>query len=1604
MTPEDFFGGKASTSSSRSPASFPRVSAAEQAERDDFSRNVIQVNEQRVERGEPAILPASPWAGGGTGASGAPAALSAEAFFGDAGGPASPSKSNLREQVGPAVDRTLLGLKRMGGEAAALADLVLSIPGFVLGTGAQLGGTVSAAARGIPFGHKNDPVAGKDFGRYTAYSAGREVGHEIAGPFMNPLQKVIEAVKGGEFYEGALTTQAMSKFGELLTEAGKWAEAKTGGRVSRDSVPMLVETLMASAPGLAGGKRNAFGIDPKMRDSLRQHAEKMRDEAVEEGKANVAMTPEVIEARMPVQQQINSLLNIKTAQERAGLRENQRVPTRAEELGGTVYDSAAEPQTPARIGQAEILRIMQKPGFERTADDLITLREARKEGGNVSKDALMLLNAAGIGAAVGGVLDDEKLRGAVLGGMTGIGAAAPFMGTRTNVLSRMREAGAVKEPGGMWHPEAVERLAEPLRIRMEPSAEIVAAHEKANPNTPMPHEQWAPKKMRDYLNRYAGTARDPLKDIEIPFGEGVKRWEEITDSAIRPREVEGPKGKETQWELPSAGKAVAEARGGRMTAQEVVAVTKSRQALESYLSHVGDFLRQNVDPAKLPQYDLVRAVKETAANDARVAKEMEKSAAAGMKDLPTIREYPDGMRWVELKERAGEAKGVEYTGNKTDMPEYTAMGVDGKPIRNSYTGEIAGGDTPQRAHLAGRLAEEGNQMGHCVGGYCEGVASGESRIFSLRDGKGKSHVTIEVEPILSPETTYARAFQGAPKENISQIKGKQNRAPNSEYLPYVQDFVRNPPEGKAWGEVGDLGNTGLIRGRDVGGHTAPGGTDIVNKLELGAKLEADKFYTPAELRDIANSIRADRGQRGSADPRLLMGLGAIGLGGLLGAIATDDPLDGLLMGAVAGGVLSIPGASRRFGKAVEGLDNVAGLISTRIRNYSEPLHRRLLDYEKNVLTESKAFLDRVTPWMKESVDLPASKRKALDAALLMNDPKAIAQAIQGSPALVTGWREVRSVLGELGGKAQQLGRFKELLSDYFPRRVKDFEGLKESLDQPIRTRLETSLREADARLEKSRGYKLTDPERDAIINRELRNAYSAQTYKPGYAKVRTVKDPSTIAQFYHTPQESLYITVGEVVKDIEMAKLFGKELVQSEQGGRKYINVDLSIGNLVGRELAEGKLTPDQVNEVASILRSRFGPGEVSPWKGLQDVRNLGYAGLLADLPSAAVQLGDPALALYRHGLQSTMTAIARRLSGNQKITAKDFGLANHVAEELAWGTSEAGSGKARAAAAAGGVVGAVTGAVLQDDLLGAIPGAAAGAFGGYATIAGTSAALHKVLKQGVFSPIDRFGKDVHLNAALDKAQRLSETPAGRVRLQEKYGKAFGNEMPQLISDLQAGRISEPVRSLLFSELSHMQPISKMEVPQAYLNNPNGRLLYQLKTFMLKQADIVRRDAYNEMAKKTLAGVARGLRNMTEFAMVLGISGAGAEVIKNWLLGRDEELEASDVLENVLKTFGWSKYVRDKAEKEPMKAILGTAVPAPVQMMDRILTRDPRAVQYIPVVGELYYNWELGGQEESEIRKRREDKKEGKTYDLSPRAQAYYERKLERNRERREAR
>jgi hypothetical protein len=216
-----------------------------------------------------------------------------------------------------------------------------------------------------------------------------------------------------------------------------------------------------------------------------------------------------------------------------------------------------------------------------------------------------------------------------------------------------------------------------------------------------------------------------------------------------------------------------------------------------------------------------------------------------------VKDYPDqGYKWVELRK----------PDDLTELPEgYTA-----EPYKSEYSEgvkimrpdgtQVSAGDTLDQAlknmsetMLDDALKYEGDTMKHCVGGYCQDVIEGSTRIYSLRDSKGEPHVTIEVQPNPNPYAITGQDFSrlspaekaeygehvrqwrrrnpdveeltddniiealrdaGVPPrpDSIIQIKGKGNAKPKDTYLPFVQDFVKS---GK-WSEINDFKNTGLV--------------------------------------------------------------------------------------------------------------------------------------------------------------------------------------------------------------------------------------------------------------------------------------------------------------------------------------------------------------------------------------------------------------------------------------------------------------------------------------------------------------------------------------------------------------------------------------------------------------------------------------------------------------------------------------------------------------------------------------------------------------------------------------------------------------------------
>jgi hypothetical protein len=346
-------------------------------------------------------------------------------------------------------------------------------------------------------------------------------------------------------------------------------------------------------------------------------------------------------------------------------------------------------------------------------------------------------------------------------------------------------------------------------------------------------------------------------------------WEDAADSAVRTRTPQQYiDAVDSNYRTKSFTKSIGDSQEWlrKVDPQTKIYSAKSGAMDDLGFDHLVDELKNALDPESgLPRHlmltpdavknmSMEKAVRRVADINAwRAAQQAEANQQiAGGPGQALVREYPHtpetpnpkGLRWVELKKAEQLPEGwSEVPDEKEDYSWF----VDPQGQRHNTLND------PRHSDLEAQLKYEGDTMGHCVGGYCDDVISGESRIFSLRDAKGEPHVTVEVNPNrLDYEALHTKLLndfgdtgknilegyrqQAVPGKSvlsefiqdkypevwqklttaqplITQIKGKQNRKPNDEYLPFVQDFVKNPPiEGvSAWGDVGDLQNSGLSK-------------------------------------------------------------------------------------------------------------------------------------------------------------------------------------------------------------------------------------------------------------------------------------------------------------------------------------------------------------------------------------------------------------------------------------------------------------------------------------------------------------------------------------------------------------------------------------------------------------------------------------------------------------------------------------------------------------------------------------------------------------------------------------------------------------------------
>jgi hypothetical protein len=660
------------------------------------------------------------------------------------------------------------------------------------------------------------------------------------------------------------------------------------------------------------------------------------------------------------------------------------------------------------------------------------------------------------------------------------------------------------------------------------------------------------------------------------------------------------------------------------------------------------------------------------------------------------------------------------------------------------------------------------------------------------------------------------------------------------------------------------------------------------------------------------------------------------------------------------------------------IEDLFGVISTRVKMINVRLWHRLREVDKNQHVNVADTFKEVEPFLKFTKNLKKGDKEFIHTALYNGDFARIEAVLKGKAKgknkqayvdALESFRVTRKVLERLHKEAKDAGLNLGYLENYFPRNIKpgQLNALLKHLDYKQRSALDMLL--LRARVKKGgRDAKnnpieaeLTDEEIGNVINKFLLGEFPTGS---GTSKLRHQRKINEITkdllQFYDSPEVSLHVYITRVVTEIERVKFFGTAWHPNTL--KSGTDVEKSIGALIAEQRNTGKkISEEQLKELSKLLKARFGPGEMSPNRFIQDFKNINYMMLLGNPWATATQLSDTLFAAYKTGdFMSTLKAVLTE----RNIKIEDLGLRD-VGEELVsnrW----------------------------------------------------TADRMRDAFKYSFFSTIDRFGKEGILNGAFIKYSKQIQTDEGLNAFTKKWFPAFEDDLGELIQALKRGdNNNKQVKMLLWHELADMQPISLSEMPYRYLQHPAGRTLYMLKTFTIKQMDIMRRDAFQLMkAKKQVikngkpvwvadtAKQKEGAANLLRYATYFTVGGMGSSYVKDWMSGREYDV-SDEFVESMWKLVGFNRYAADRLFSSGDIIAAGSSVVSiPTEnisnilydigavtgfsnaMMDAIYTGEEheiepnwKSVKGLPLIGKALWYKILGVEYEDERAKRLDKKK-----------------------------
>lgn len=699
-------------------------------------------------------------------------------------------------------------------------------------------------------------------------------------------------------------------------------------------------------------------------------------------------------------------------------------------------------------------------------------------------------------------------------------------------------------------------------------------------------------------------------------------------------------------------------------------------------------------------------------------------------------------------------------------------------------------------------------------------------------------------------------------------------------------------------------------------------------------------------------------------------------------------------------------------------------LEEEIKQISPDLYNMNRRLEIGKLQKTSAYYRRIKGFVEGMNKMNETDFHTFDLALKNRDVDTVDRLLT-KYELHNGFAEVRRILDDLREQMIDVGVDVAYMPDYFPRKIKDADGLLDYVEQEFGDRQEYSIIQKMIEEKRKDGRIRTKEDEAQIVNSLIRGyAGGISIAKIGNVKERSIDVVDQhMNKYYKVSSDALVDYISGAVQMIENKKYFGRETKELQNLRRMVANRETTIEEYKNMEPKEAKWKEIKtrnykIGAVEAQIRNTYDEAlkkdlmdrktkleaEVEYLKNrrAEQVQDIAITRMEVELAQVKKDVDALADSKIENSVGNLLLEMAEqgKISHTQELRLKELLLARFSNKGLGneflriirdggyiWtlgnfesaitqfgdlGTSAYKNGlwntafeyvKAWSGKSEITIEDLGLGKIIQD--------------GGYADTSAWSQALDKVLKYTGFEKMDKIAKQTLVNSAIRKAREQAK--ADSPELEEYLRHEFGEKWVDVKEDMKTGAITDEILEYAMFQLLDVQPITIDQMPRYYAEGGKKRLFYMMKSYFIKQLNEYRKVCF-ETAKTDPRKAVVDMLRLTAYLMLFN---AGADLLKDLLFGRPINV-ADIIVDNIFIGGSINRYQAMSVKREGLFRTLQKQLLFPVMMDELIIDalsekeiKDWNTWKNIPLVGRPYYWWFGGGhlKTEKEIKKQRNQRR-----------------------------